>query len=234
MNNKNPKPKGGKPIIMSNKSTNQNNNRAGGRGFVPGILTYGSLQGILFKSGSRVDRDLRQKAEAREPKSRNRRPQEVIYQWDQLENGFWMRLYTTIDTKSLVTRAQRTEKAKVRLTVRDAKSKQVVEFVSGSVEIFRDQTGWEQQVRTLLDRAYLFISRNRPICPLCKSQMEIRTGKRGEFWGCDQFPTCRGTRNIPEAFRPTATDGEAETFTSGGFGPAQNAGSVTEIQATAA
>lgn len=222
---------------MSEKTTHQNNNRTGGRSssFVPGILTYGSLQGILFKSGARVDRDLRQKAEAREPKSRNRRPQEIIYQWDVSENSFWMRLYTTIDTKSLVTRAQRTEKAKVRLTVRDAKSKQVVEFVSGSVEISRDQTGWEQQVRDLLDRAYLFISRNRPICPLCKNQMEIRMGKRGDFWGCDQFPTCRGTRNIPDAFRHPATGDHAGGRSSDHeFNSGQPAGSVTEIQTVAA
>jgi restriction system protein len=38
-----------------------------------------------------------------------------------------------------------------------------------------------------------------PFCPLCKSSMVRRTAKKGtnagsQFWGCSQFPACRGTR----------------------------------------
>ncbi len=38
-----------------------------------------------------------------------------------------------------------------------------------------------------------------PNCPLCSSQMVIRDAKRGTnagkaFWGCSQFPRCKGTR----------------------------------------
>lgn len=40
-----------------------------------------------------------------------------------------------------------------------------------------------------------------PFCPLCESQMLIRTARKGEsagkdFWGCSNFPKCRGTRAI--------------------------------------
>jgi len=40
-----------------------------------------------------------------------------------------------------------------------------------------------------------------PSCPLCESPMLIRTAKKGEsagrdFWGCSNFPKCRGTRAI--------------------------------------
>lgn len=36
-----------------------------------------------------------------------------------------------------------------------------------------------------------------PICPVCRSAMQKRTAKRGanagnEFWGCSQYPKCRG------------------------------------------
>lgn len=205
-----------------NNSTNKPAKRAGAnRGFVPGILTYGSLQPILFAGAERVDKTLREQAKERDPKARNRRQQEVIYQWTLADNSFWMRFYTSIDTDRLVTRAQRTGRAKLRVSVRDAKSKQVVEFVSGSVDLERDRTGWEPMVKEMLDRAYLFISRNRPICPLCKKQMEIRTGKRGDFWGCEQFPECRGTRNIPAAYRVPET---TESLT-----PVTRTGNVADI-----
>lgn len=39
------------------------------------------------------------------------------------------------------------------------------------------------------------------LCPRCGSEMVMRASKKGgnsggEFWGCSQFPKCRGTRNI--------------------------------------
>lgn len=39
-----------------------------------------------------------------------------------------------------------------------------------------------------------------PVCPKCGSQMVMRTAKKGEnagasFWGCSQYPACRGTRS---------------------------------------
>ena len=35
-----------------------------------------------------------------------------------------------------------------------------------------------------------------PSCPICSSAMRRRNGRRGPFWGCSRYPTCRGTRNI--------------------------------------
>jgi predicted RNA-binding Zn-ribbon protein involved in translation (DUF1610 family) len=39
------------------------------------------------------------------------------------------------------------------------------------------------------------------ICPLCGSEMVLRTTKKGpkageKFWGCSAFPKCRGTRQF--------------------------------------
>ncbi|MEI6478088.1 MAG: topoisomerase DNA-binding C4 zinc finger domain-containing protein [bacterium] len=33
-----------------------------------------------------------------------------------------------------------------------------------------------------------------PLCPTCRRPMVRRTGKRGAFWGCVGYPSCRGTR----------------------------------------
>ena len=35
-----------------------------------------------------------------------------------------------------------------------------------------------------------------PSCPQCGSAMRSRSGRRGPFWGCSRYPSCRGTRNI--------------------------------------
>ncbi|MEG6506233.1 topoisomerase DNA-binding C4 zinc finger domain-containing protein [Nitratidesulfovibrio sp. 1201_IL3209] len=35
-----------------------------------------------------------------------------------------------------------------------------------------------------------------PACPLCGSSMRQRSGRYGKFWGCSQYPRCKGTRNI--------------------------------------
>jgi len=39
------------------------------------------------------------------------------------------------------------------------------------------------------------------MCPRCKSPMVKRVAKKGtnagqEFWGCSEFPRCRGTRDV--------------------------------------
>lgn len=31
------------------------------------------------------------------------------------------------------------------------------------------------------------------ICPYCKSELVLRKGKNGEFYGCKNFPKCRYT-----------------------------------------
>ena len=37
-----------------------------------------------------------------------------------------------------------------------------------------------------------------PVCPKhgCGRAMVLRNGRRGRFWGCPGYPTCRGTRNL--------------------------------------
>ena len=42
-----------------------------------------------------------------------------------------------------------------------------------------------------------------PSCPLCSSPMKLRTAKQGknagsQFWGCSQYPKCKGTKTFSE------------------------------------
>ncbi len=40
----------------------------------------------------------------------------------------------------------------------------------------------------------------RPTCPACKSEMRLRRGPTGRFWGCSQYPTCRQTMPMADRF----------------------------------
>jgi len=46
-----------------------------------------------------------------------------------------------------------------------------------------------------------------PYCPVCGAKMILRQPKPNQswksFWGCGQYPDCKGTRNInPETGKP--------------------------------
>lgn len=64
--------------------------------------------------------------------------------------------------------------------------------------------GVEDRVGTFLDRltetlreAYSFM-RRVPKCPKCSAPMAQRAGAHGEFWGCVNYPECKGTRKHEE------------------------------------
>ena len=40
------------------------------------------------------------------------------------------------------------------------------------------------------------VKEDAPKCPKCGADMQLRHGKTGDFWGCTDYPTCRGTRPI--------------------------------------
>jgi restriction system protein len=37
---------------------------------------------------------------------------------------------------------------------------------------------------------------NKEICPKCGSEIVLRSGNRGEFYGCSSFPKCRYSKNV--------------------------------------
>jgi len=38
--------------------------------------------------------------------------------------------------------------------------------------------------------------KNGPPCPQCQNPMQQRKSAKGDFWGCSQYPACKGTRPI--------------------------------------
>jgi hypothetical protein len=52
-------------------------------------------------------------------------------------------------------------------------------------EIFSEEPEPEEQVNI-----------SAPECPKCGGLMVQRMGPRGPFWGCPNYPECRGSRNI--------------------------------------
>jgi len=49
------------------------------------------------------------------------------------------------------------------------------------------------------------------ICDKCRAPMVIRSGRKGEFYGCSRFPKCRNTKEIIEAETNLGTHNEAES-----------------------
>lgn len=39
------------------------------------------------------------------------------------------------------------------------------------------------------------MSLEETLCPDCNKRMVSRNGKFGKFWGCIDYPTCKGTRD---------------------------------------
>lgn len=40
------------------------------------------------------------------------------------------------------------------------------------------------------------VNEDAPSCPKCGGIMRVRYGKTGEFWGCVNYPACKGTREV--------------------------------------
>lgn len=55
-----------------------------------------------------------------------------------------------------------------------------------------------------LDNALSDAAAEEPACPSCGSAMVLRHSEYGEFWGCSDFPQCRGTRPLATAESPLA------------------------------
>lgn len=49
-----------------------------------------------------------------------------------------------------------------------------------------------------------------PYCPECGAKMALRRPRPEQdwlaFWGCSEYPDCRGTRNVGSDGRPEADD----------------------------
>lgn len=91
--------------------------------------------------------------------------------------------------------------------IRYIKSKTEILFFKTQVEAFIEQIETGRYPTTLATHRQHIKNvntlksekQNKPLCPKCGSEMILRTAKRGQnqgkqFWGCSQFPRCRGVR----------------------------------------
>lgn len=62
--------------------------------------------------------------------------------------------------------------------------------IAGSKRVHR-VAGWKGNLQQRIDTLV-----PGPCCPTCSSPMVERKGKNGKFYGCSDFPNCRGTRAI--------------------------------------
>lgn len=50
------------------------------------------------------------------------------------------------------------------------------------------------------------------LCPECNSEMKLRKGQWGEFYGCTRFPDCKGTRQLKEDIRNSGIDNKLSSL----------------------
>ena len=81
--------------------------------------------------------------------------------------------------------------------------------ISGLEKQFVEEGGYSEQLaaariekrrKTLADQTDQ-AEKEKPVCPLCKNLMVLRTAKKGtnagqQFWGCSCYPKCKGTQKI--------------------------------------
>lgn len=53
-------------------------------------------------------------------------------------------------------------------------------------------------------------SEHNPRCPICGAPMAARSGRYGEFYGCTNYPSCRGKRNIDNPNRERSKPRQAK------------------------
>jgi DNA helicase-2/ATP-dependent DNA helicase PcrA len=55
--------------------------------------------------------------------------------------------------------------------------------------------GWQKRMATVL-QAEIAKANDIPLCPKCGNPMKLRTGRRGDFYGCSQYPKCDYTIDV--------------------------------------
>lgn len=75
----------------------------------------------------------------------------------------------------------------------------MVEVLSASKE--ERIASFEEQIEESIEEKKSEMPELEPLCPICSSKMIKRTAKKGKnagntFWGCSQFPNCRGVESV--------------------------------------
>ena len=76
----------------------------------------------------------------------------------------------------------------------EAKQQEIYEFIKSKQIVGREARA-EHKRDVLAYKNTVDEMKEQKICPYCKSELVLRSGKNGEFYGCKSFPKCRYTLN---------------------------------------
>lgn len=79
----------------------------------------------------------------------------------------------------------------------DEKKKQIFDYIKTNQYIGKDARN-EHKQNVIAYKEKLKETEKQKICPYCKSELVLRNGKSGKFYGCSNFPKCRYTANFEE------------------------------------
>jgi len=72
----------------------------------------------------------------------------------------------------------------------------IIRLVGGDRRVHRVE-GWRKNLGERLDN---WMELAGPDCPKCGKMMANRKSKYGKFWGCSDYPNCKGVINTPSLF----------------------------------
>lgn len=74
----------------------------------------------------------------------------------------------------------------------EAKQQEIYEFIKNN-QLAGKEARTEHKQNVMTYKNSLDEMKEQKICPYCKSELVLRNGKNGEFYGCKSFPKCRYT-----------------------------------------
>lgn len=79
----------------------------------------------------------------------------------------------------------------------DAKKQEIFDYIKNNQHIGKDPRK-EHKENVIAYKESLEEMQKKKICPYCKSELVLRKGKNGKFYGCKNFPKCRYTMKYEE------------------------------------
>ena len=74
----------------------------------------------------------------------------------------------------------------------DAKKQEIYNYIKNNQHIGKEARA-EHKQNVIAYKKSLDQMKEKKICPYCKSELVLRNGKNGKFYGCKNFPKCRYT-----------------------------------------
>ena len=74
----------------------------------------------------------------------------------------------------------------------DIKKQEIFDYINANQHVGREARQ-EHKQRVIAYKESLEEMKEQKLCPYCKTELVLRKGKNGEFYGCKNFPKCRYT-----------------------------------------